>query len=153
MHIKSSLLLGFTLLLIVQAAGAQSPNPLVGAWERISMTDAQGAIVPQVPAFLIFSGSGHFAQTVTPAGRPKLNTPLQDMTREQLLARFQGLEARFGTYTVAGNKLTRKNIAHVNPGAEGTEETQLFRIEGDVLILTTEGGKREARFRRLQQVH
>jgi hypothetical protein len=150
MHIKSRLLLGFTFLLIVQVAGAQNPNPLVGAWERISMTDAQGAVAKQIPAFVIFSASGHFSQTVTPAGRPKINKPLPDMTREELLARFQGLGSRYGTYTVAGNKLTRKSIAHVNPGAEGTEETQLFRIEGDALILTTEGEKGEVRFRLLK---
>jgi hypothetical protein len=150
MHIKSKLLLGITFLLIVQIAGAQDPNRVVGAWERISLTDAKGVVAKPVPAFLIFSASGHFAQTVTPAGRPKVNKPLQDMTREELLARFQGLTARFGIYTVAGNKLTRKSITHVNPGAEGTDETQLFRIEGDVLILTTEGEKGEVRFRRLK---
>jgi hypothetical protein len=114
------------------------------------MTNAQGAVADPVQAFLIFSASGHFAQTVMPDGRPKLSKPLPDMTKEELLARFQGLGARFGTYTLVGNKLTRKNVAHVNPAAEGTGETQLFRIEGDVLILTTEGEKGEVRFRRLK---
>jgi hypothetical protein len=152
MTIKAGLFSGLVFLLIVQSAAAQTPNPVVGAWERISMTDARGEVAKQEPAFLLFSASGHFAQTVTPAGRPKINKPLQDMTKEELLARFQGLSARFGTYTIAGDKLTRKNVAHISPAAEGTSETQLFRIDRDVLILTTEGEKGEVRFKRLEQV-
>lgn len=151
MRIKSTLLLALAFLLVVPNASAQNANPIVGAWERISMTNAQGPVTDPVTAFVMFSASGHFTQTVMPAGRSKLNKPLQDMTKEELLARFQGVAARFGTYTVAGNKLTRKNIAHINPGAEGTGETQSFRIEDDVLILTTEGEKGEVRFRRLKQ--
>ena len=70
------------------------------------------------------------------------------MTKEELVERFQRLEARRGTYTVAGNKLTRRNVSHGDPNQDGTEATQEFRIEGGVLILTTPTSKAEARFRR-----
>jgi hypothetical protein len=150
MTIKSGLISGLAFLLVSHAAAAQAPNRLVGAWERVAMTDARGVAAKPEPAFLLFSADGHFAQTVTPSGRPKSDKPLQDMTREELLARFQGLQARFGAYTVAGDRLTRRNIAHVNPGAEGSQETQVFRIDHDLLILTTEGEKGEVRFKRLE---
>jgi hypothetical protein len=52
---------------------------------------------------------------------------------------------------VSGNTLTRRIISHTNPNLEGTEFVQEFRIEGDLLILTTPGSKAEARFQRAQQ--
>lgn len=152
MSVKAGLSSAVAFILIAHGAAAQAPSPLVGAWERASMTDARGEAAKPEPAFLMFSASGQFAQTVTPAGRPKLNKPLADMTRDELVARFQGVSARFGSYSVAGAKLTRKNIAHLSPAAEGTQETQNFRIENNVLILTTEGEKGEVRFKRMGAV-
>lgn len=130
--------------------GAQSSTPLVGAWERVSMSNAQGPVTAKVGAYIVFSASGHFSQTVAPVDRPKLNKPLGEMTREELLARFQGLGSRFGTYRISGNKLVRKNITHVNPADEEEEETWQYRIEGDVMILNPLEGKGEIRFRRLK---
>ena len=72
------------------------------------------------------------------------------MTKEELLQRFNRLETRRGTYTVAANRLTRRNVTHGDPTQEGTEQTQLFRVEGDTLILSSADPKlkNEARFRR-----
>lgn len=132
---------------------AQGQNALVGAWERVSLKDAQGAVTqpPGPAAFLILSGDGFFSQTAIPAGRKKadkVDKPVDQMTKEELVERFQRLGARRGTYSVTGNKLTRRNISHVDPNQEGTEATQEFRIEAGMLILTTPGNKAEARFRR-----
>ena len=149
MTIKSSLFSALVFAFVAQAAVAQAPGPLVGAWERVFMTDARGEPVKPQPAFLVFSATGQFAQTVTPAGRPKVDKPLQDQTKEELLARFQGVSARFGAYTVAGDRLTRRTTAHINPNDEGSSETQVFHIDHDVLVLTTEGQKGEIRFKRM----
>lgn len=116
------------------------------------MLDADGAkMQPPAPAaFVIFSADGFYSQTAIPVGRPKIDKPLQQMTKEELVQRFNRLDAVRGTYTIAGNRLTRKEIAHGNPNNEDYELVQLFRIEGDVLILSrpdpTHRG--EARFRR-----
>jgi hypothetical protein len=135
------------------SALAQHQNPFVGAWERVSAKNDEGVDVqPPVPAaFVIFSADGYFSQTTIPTGRNKLKKPLEDMTKEELLNRFQLLFAWRGTYTVSGNTLTRRIILHSDPNLEGIEFVQEFRIEGDLLILTRPGSKAEARFRRAKQ--
>ena len=131
---------------------AQAQNPLIGSWERISLLDAEGKSTqpPAPPAFVIFSADGFFSQSAIPAARPKVNKPIDQMTKEELAQRFNRLETRRGTYSISGNRLTRKNIANGDPNGEGTEQTQLFRIEGGVLILSSSDPKlkNEARFRR-----
>lgn len=142
-----ALLLGFTI-----ALPAQTQTPLVGAWERISLLNAEGKATqpPSPAAFLVFTADGFFSQSAIPTGRSKVNKPLEQMTKEEVLQRFNRLEARRGTYTVTGNRLTRRNIAHGDPNQEGTEQVQLFRVDGSTLILSSSDpkSKGEARFRR-----
>ena len=135
------------------SALAQHQNPLVGAWERFSLKNDEGVDMqpPEPVAFVIFTADGYFSQTVIPTGRNKLKKPLEDMTKDELLHRFQNLFAWCGTYTVSGNTLTRRIISHTNPNIEGTELVQEFRLEGDLLIWTRPGSKAEARLRRAKQ--
>jgi hypothetical protein len=154
--------IGTTLPLLVasiMSAGysvpAQSQGPLAGAWERVSMKDSTGANVQSLPpaAFTIFSSNGYYTQIAIPSGRPKVEKPLTDYTKEELLARFNRAEARRGRYTVSGNTLTRTYVATLNPSDEGRDpQVQRFRIEGDVLILTstTAGNRSEVRFHRVR---
>jgi hypothetical protein len=116
----------------------------------VSLKDAQGVVTqpPGPAAFVIFSADGFFSQTAIPAGRKKVDKPVDQLTKEELVERFQRLEVRRGTYTITGNKLTRRNISHVDPNQEGTEANQEFRIDARMLILTTPGNKAEARFQR-----
>jgi hypothetical protein len=145
-------------LLLVFALGftsfAQGANPLVGTWERFSTTDAKGQpLQPQPPAaFLGMTANGYFSQVAIPRGRPKVDKPVKDMTREELVARFDNVIARRGTYKVEGNKHTRRDVVHTDPKTEGTEAVQTFRIEGDVLVLgnTDPANKAENRFRRVK---
>ena len=132
---------------------AQHQNPLVGAWERFSLKNDEGVDIqpPEPAAFVIFTADGYFSQTVIPTGRNKLKKPLEDLTKDELLHRFQNLFACRGTYTVSGNTLTRRIISHTNPHIEGAELVQEFRLEGDLLILTRPGSKFEARFQRAKQ--
>jgi hypothetical protein len=147
-------LLFVALGLVGTATTARAQNALVGAWERTSLLDADGKSIqpPQAPAFLVLTADGFFAQMAVPAGRPKVDRPVDQLTREELVARFNYLEARRGTYTVSGNRLTRRDVVHSNPVQQGAEQIQLFRIEGDTLILsaTTPGRRNEARFRRVK---
>ena len=143
-----------TLLAVTSTASAPNAKALVGTWERFSIKDDEGKPSEErtVRSFLLFSADGHYSQTTIPAGREKLNKPLEEMTKEELLNRFVGVRAVYGTYTVAGNKLTRKNITLTNPNDEGKDFIQMFRFESDILILTstTAGSKAEARFRRVK---
>lgn len=133
---------------------AQNPNPLVGVWERISLMrgTTQGQ-PPAAPEFLIISADGYFSESELPEGRDKVNKPLDQMTKEELVARFQRTAASRGTYTIVGNALHRKHVADLNPSAEGSDQVRNFRIEGDILILSAgEPGKGlDARFKRLKQ--
>ena len=93
---------------------------------------------------------GYFSQTVIPTGPNKINKPTQDMTKEELVNRFEQLLASRGTYTVSGKKLVRKDISHSDPNLEGHEQIQEYRIEGDILTLTMPASNAEARFQRLK---
>lgn len=137
---------------VAAPAPAHAQSSVVGAWERVALSDAQGKPTqpPAPAAFVIFSADGFFSQSGVPTGRQKTAKPLDQMTKEELLQRFNRVETRRGTYTVAGNRLTRRNVAHGDPAQEGTEQTQLFRVEGDALILSSTDPKlkNEVRFRR-----
>src|SRR5215468_10838299 len=65
------------------SALAQNQTPLVGAWERLSLKNAEGVDIqpPEPAAFVIFSADGYYSQTVIPTGRNKLKKPLEDMTK------------------------------------------------------------------------
>jgi len=120
---------------------AQKPNPLVGSWE------SEGAGQPQV---IQFGADNYFMQADLPLGRPKSATPLAKMTQAEIVARFDHIMAARGSYSIAGNTVTRKHLGDLDPGAEGTEEVREFRIESAALILKGSGS--EARFRRLPAV-
>ena len=154
MKVRSTLCAMALLAMTCSAAAAQT-NPLVGAWIRISDINAQGVQQqpPSPAAFLILSADGFYSQTAIPEGRAKVNKPLEEMTKEELVARFNRVTDRRGTYTIVGNKLTRHDVSNTNPGAEGGDQIQLFRIAGDLLILTTEDpkSKAEVRFQRARK--
>jgi len=141
--------------LVSACSKAQQVSPLIGTWERISLSDAKGKVsqVPDSATFLIISDDGYFAQTTIPGGRPSLSKSLGEMTKEELLGRFQGLVARYGTYRTVKNIFIRSDLSHSDPAEEGGEQVQAFRIEGDLLILTdpAPGDKTEARFRRIKR--
>ena len=145
-------------LVVVQNStiAAQEANPFVGTWERTYIVRPDGSITQDItkgignPAYLIMSENLYFTQTTLPLGRPKLNKPLNKMTKEEILARLRGVVARQGTYKFSGNDLTRTTVTNLNPNAEGSSTFQQFRFEGDVLILTDrENPKRDVRFRRV----
>ena len=125
---------------------AQGTNPLVGVWERISLM--RGGVEGQPPAapeFLIVSADGYYSESELPEGRDKANKPLNQMTKEELVARYERTAASRGTYTIVGNVFDRVHIADLNPGAEGSHQTRSFRFEGDILVLyvdTPAGGGR-----------
>ena len=119
------------------------------------MKDSTGADVSPLPpaAFTIFSANGWYSQMAIPTGRAKVNKPLADYTKEELLERFSRAEARRGRYSTMGTTLTRTYTASLDPNAEGRDpQVQHYRVVGDVLILTSTSptNKSEVRFRRVK---
>lgn len=134
-------------------AFAQAQKSVVGVWERISHTDREGKVT-QPPAdpsiFVIYSANGYVSQTVVPAGRKKIDKPAKDLTKEELLERYERVVARYGTYKLSGDKLIRKDLSHSNPNNEGQETERTVRFEEDMIILVEAGTKHEAKFRRVK---
>jgi hypothetical protein len=100
---------------------------------------------------VIFS-NGHYVQFRAAANRAKSDVPRDKMTRDQLFERGN-MQGQYGTYRVAGNKLTRRVTSAGDPNNEGREVTGEFKIEGDMLTITAtnlQGRNTENRFRRLR---
>ena len=145
--------LASVLSLLPFSVSAQTKDPVAGAWEQVSSKNLKtGAMaqMPNPPLHLVYA-DGHYVQFAAAAKRTKGNTPRAEMTKEQLVERYN-LQGQYGTYRVAGNKLTRRIISAALPDNEGRESTADFRIEGDTLIVTTSGadGGTENRYRRLK---
>ena len=81
-----------------------------------------------------------------------MDKPLTEMTKEELVARFDRVSAGRGRYAISGNRLTRTQLSNINPAMEGREFVQMFRIVGDTLILSSvnPASKGEARFVRVR---
>jgi len=88
---------------------------------------------------MVIGPDGYYCEAVLPEGRDKSGTPLNQMTKEELLARFSRTEASWGIYTITGNFLHRQHIMDLNPNAEGSNQDRNFHFEGDILVLTTGG--------------
>jgi len=118
---------------------ARTENALIGTWERISALDSSGVTAqPQpAPALLFITPEGVWGQIAIPPDRPKIDKPVNQLTREELVARFSNIESRRGTYTITGNRFIRRNTSASNPNLEGTDQVQIFRFEGDTLILSS----------------
>jgi anti-sigma28 factor (negative regulator of flagellin synthesis) len=141
-------------LLLPVAVIAQAKDPVAGAWERVSVKNTKTGEVqaePAPPLHLVMS-DGHYVQFSAAAKRAKGNTPREQMTKEQLVERYN-LQGQYGTYRVAGSKLTRKIVSAASPDNEGRESTADFRIEGDAMIASSagaDGAATETRYRRLK---
>ena len=144
------------LLLVLTLKGAEpaQASSIVGAWTRVYHCDDTGKIIqpPESPAFVIYSADGFFAQMELPPGRPKNDKEVGEMSKEELVARFDNVDALRGRYTIVGTRLAREVIARIDPAGEGKEIVQVMRLAGDTLILnsTKPGDKTEARFVRVR---
>jgi hypothetical protein len=140
-------------LAMADVAQAQASS-LTGAWKRISLQDSTAQPLPPrvVPAFVIFSANGYFSQSSMPAGRPKIDKMLKDMSKEELLSLFEGTSAWSGSYTLDRTTLTRTTVSDLDPSGEGTKFVQVAGFAGDTLILNSPNpaNRTEARFVRVR---
>lgn len=124
-------------------AGAPTPpHPLVGSWERLALVDTGGIPYSDVPtSLLIFSPDGFYSVTTMLRQRPKVAKPVAELSREELVARFESVVARRGKYVIAGDTVTRLIEAHSDPNLEGGGVAELYTIVGDTLVLQGERGR------------
>lgn len=153
MRVRNFILGVLALTLLGSASAiAQAQKSVVGVWERISLKDREGKVTqpPATPQIAIFSADGRFMQTAVFTGRKKDKKAIKDMSKEELLERYERVVVRYGTYKLSGDKLVRKDLFHSDPNTEGRETDQTIRFEGDMIILGYAGTKFEARFRRVK---
>jgi hypothetical protein len=125
---------------------------LVGTWERTSLTMDGKTTPPPAPEFILLGEDGWFSQTHLPKGRERIAKPMEEYTKEDFLKAFQNVGAARGTYTVQGNKFTRKHVAAIDPNLVGYDDVREFSLEGDTLTLrgaNKAGVKVESKYRRL----
>jgi hypothetical protein len=143
------------LWLVPGVAIAQTGDPIAGAWERLSMKNVKtGEMVRFVPPPMhIIYSDGQFVFFQANGGRPRLQKPRDEMTKEELWER-SNLAGQYGTYRISGNKLMLNVVSAADPLNEGLEITQEFRVDGDSLVVigtNTRGETYETRFRRLRR--
>ena len=157
----SALLLAATLL--VGRVEAQSRLPFEGVWEETSATnpgragnaagrEGRGAAPANPPARGTAAQArgtttpngmrrtfidGYYSLSNAANGRQPLTKPVPEMTKEELLDRFQSLQVQDGTYEVIGPDriLIRRRLSQF-PQNHGTEQVMEWKADGDTLSLT-----------------
>ena len=126
---------------------------LVGTWERTSLILDGKATQPAAQEIILLGEDGWFSQTHLPKGREAIKKPREEYTKEDFLKAYRNVGAARGTYTVQGNKFTRKHVADIDPNLYGYDEVRDFSLEGDTLTLrgsNPAGVRVEAKYRRLK---
>jgi hypothetical protein len=142
------------LFLISAVVLAQGRDPFAGAWEALDGKNlTTGQVVPAPnPALHVIAANGQYVQFAAGANRQKVTTAVADMTRDQLADRYRGVQGQYGTYRIAGSKITRHIVSAANPNNEGRDDMADFKIDKGILIVTAanaQGQMIETRYRRL----
>jgi hypothetical protein len=102
-----------------------------GVWDEIRLRDGN-ASDGQKPNHMrrMFLG-GYYSLTNASEGRRKVDKPVAQMTREELLDRFRSLQVQDGTYEVVGpNRILLKRRISQFPENHGTEQVMEWSIDG-----------------------
>ena len=156
----------FVVALFVFTFPAFAQNPLVGTWDLVSTTlDGKQASPPASSSDCIqpgvtrqiYSADGFYIVLSIPKGRTQPTNPRDQWTKDDWQKLYGGVSVgvwgNFGTYSVSGDKLTRRTTAAVNPTNEGKESVVTFRVEGAVLVLPStrpNGTKVEEQWQRVK---
>src|SRR5262245_15373897 len=140
-------LIGLTL---TPCTPARAAEPVVGTWQRVSTAQSGKPVGAGLSSWLTFTPDHHFFQVTTPrlGARPSRGKPDRELTKDELIEQYGGVEARFGTYHLSGHVLVRRSYFQTNPNREGERVLQHFEIRRDTLILAGPQPGFEARFLR-----
>ena len=133
--------------LLASSTVATAQSPIVGTWEGPIMTRMDGKMVG-IPCHLIYTAEGYFSRLCVPdRAKVKDFKDLAGLAKDEIVTLLEHLTAQFGTYSVAGNKLTRTVSAAKIPNVEGQSVTLTWRIDNGDLIVAGDGGT-ESRYHR-----
>ncbi|MEX2301526.1 MAG: lipocalin-like domain-containing protein [Bryobacterales bacterium] len=138
-------------LLVVPAAAQHADfevNPLVGTWERVSLLRNSLSVQPPDAAlYLKFNADGYWSMMEMPEGRPKVNKPLEEMTKEELFQRFDKVEGGWGYYIVKRDIVNRIHDEDISPGREGVQHIREYMFEDKIMNLAGTGANRSPQAR------
>jgi hypothetical protein len=138
----------FVALLIFSFAtsGYADDASLTGTWSLVSFvretTDSHeryDQLGPNPKGYIGYSPDGRMYALLTSGNRvhPQKNPP----SIEEQSELFQSEIAYAGTYKVEGNKVTHHLDVASDESRVGTDQVRFFRLEGDVLTITTAPNK------------
>jgi hypothetical protein len=149
MHLTKQLLALFILLVAstadsrthaqsaAAARAASSPPPraearlaLEGVWDEIRLREGNAADGQKPNHMRRMFLDGYYSLTNASEGRRKVDKPVAEMTREELLDRFRSLQVQDGTYEVIGsNQIRLKRRVSQFPENHGTEQVMEWGID------------------------
>lgn len=138
-----SLLVGFSLVLLMSTSAIAADNELYGTWRLLSFTRTVVAtgeakdIFGKSPQGIFMAGrDGYLQFLIVSDKRPKV-PDLAKLTDQERAELFKTMIAYSGKYTFDGKILkTRVNISF-NENWTGTEQVRHVKFEGKRLILST----------------
>lgn len=133
---RSALVTGL-LTVALSATPAIAKQSIVGVWQRVFLDD-KGQVTPDpAPMLVVYTDVGVYVQVSFRLDRQE-SRPLAELNADELRTRFSGTSAQHGTYTVSGNRLTRRIVGSFTPTNQGREQDVYFKIEGDTLVMGDE---------------
>jgi hypothetical protein len=138
--------------ILVLPVAAQHPdfevNPLVGTWERVSLLrNSLSVQPPDAPLYLKFGADGYWSMMEMPDDRPKINKPIEEMTKEELFQRFDKVEGGWGYYIVKRDIVNRVHDEDIAPGREGAQHIREYIFEDKIMNLAGTGANRSPQAR------
>jgi lipocalin-like protein len=126
------------LLMAATPAIGDEKSQIVGTWQLLSwMNEFQDGSDPRPmygnnpTGYIIFTAEGRFMTIIEAEGRKA------PQTDEDRAAAFRSLVAYTGMYRLEDDKLTIRVDSAWTPAWVGTEQTRLFKLNGDRLQLLT----------------
>jgi hypothetical protein len=101
-----------------------------GVWDEIRLRDGNAADGQKPNHMRRMFLDGYYSLTNASEGRRKVDKPVAQMTREELIDRFRSLQVQDGTYEVIGsNQIRLKRRVSQFPENHGTEQVMEWGID------------------------
>ena len=114
-------------------------TPMVGTWVRYSLLRNGFSVQPpDAPLMVKFMNDGWWSMMEFPAGRAKVNKPLEQQTPQELFGRFDKMGGGWGNYTNIGQVNYRHHMAGLTPGGEN-DQVRGWHFDGNALVLDGTG--------------
>ena len=113
----------------------QARSALEGVWDEIRLREGNAADGQKPNHMRRMFIDGYYSLTNASEGRRKIDKPVAQMTREELLDRFRSLQVQDGTYQVTGpNRILLKRRVSQFPENHGTEQVMEWSIDASGVL-------------------